>query len=93
MRDVKHPVISPYRNALYSDAGYILLGQVLSRITGQPYKDAIRDVLFEPLGANITTVAPIGDNVNAINRTGLGAFSSWGFDIDLVASYVNNSLG
>lgn len=86
MRDVKRPVMSPYRNALYSDGGYSLLGQVLARITGQPYGDSIRDVLFDPLGANITTVAPIGDNVNAINRSVLPPFSSWGFDVDVVAS-------
>jgi len=82
MRDVKHPVISPYRNAMYSDAGYFLLGQVLARISGQSYGDAIQEILCKPLGMeHISVTTPEGEGVNAINRTVVSNESSFGLNI------------
>ncbi|KAF9882502.1 beta-lactamase [Colletotrichum karsti] len=80
MRDFKHPTISPYRSALYSDGGYSLLGQVLARLSGQTYGDALRDTVLKPLGLNGTSVtAPEGPDVNANNRFLLHSNdSSWG---------------
>ncbi|HEY7356681.1 MAG TPA: serine hydrolase domain-containing protein, partial [Ktedonobacterales bacterium] len=34
----------------YSNSGYVLLGQVLERLTDMPYAEAIRRLIFEPLG-------------------------------------------
>ncbi len=34
----------------YSNSGYVLLGQVLERLTDLPYPEAIRRLIFEPLG-------------------------------------------
>jgi CubicO group peptidase (beta-lactamase class C family) len=86
MRDVKHPVISPYRNAVYSDGGFALLGEVLARISGQSYGDAIQDILCKPLGMeHISITAPKGEGVNTINRTVISNTSSFGLDVDVVA--------
>ena len=39
----------------YSDTGYILLGQVIERVTGQPLGPAVRDLLgFDELGLDAT---------------------------------------
>ncbi|KAF3010257.1 hypothetical protein E8E14_000400 [Neopestalotiopsis sp. 37M] len=46
----KYPVTSPFRTAVYSDGGFAVLGQVLARLTGKDYGEAIREILFEPLG-------------------------------------------
>lgn len=88
MRDDKRPVISPFRNAIYSDAGYSILGQVLARLTGRKtYTEAIREVLFEPLGLDsMSTKLPTGPGLNAINRTTIDPNSAWGVDIEVVAS-------
>jgi CubicO group peptidase (beta-lactamase class C family) len=86
MRDVKRPVTSPYRNALYSDGGFALLGEVLARISGQSYGDAIQSILCEPLGMeHISVTAPKGEGVNAINRTAITNNTSWGLDLPIVA--------
>lgn len=90
MRDDKRPVISPYRNAIYSDAGFSILGQVLARLTGKKtYSEAIRETIFKPLGLDsMSTRAPNGTGLNAINRKPVDANSSWGTDMEVVASYV-----
>lgn len=90
MRDDKRPVISPYRNAVYSDAGFAILGQVLARLAGKKtYSEAIRETIFKPLGLDSTsTSAPKGTGLNAINRKLIDTNSSWGLDLEVVASYV-----
>lgn len=81
----KRPVISPFRNAVYSDAGFALLGVVLERLSGRPYKDAVQQNLFNPLGLdNMSTTVPNGSDVNAINRLPLSNTSSWGLEIPIV---------
>lgn len=88
MRDDKRPVISPFRNAVYSDAGYSVLGQVVARLAGKKtYSEAIHDVIFEPLGLESTsTKAPKGSGLNAIDRSIIDKNSSWGLDLEVVAS-------
>jgi CubicO group peptidase (beta-lactamase class C family) len=87
MRDDTHAVISPYRNAVYSDAGYSLLGQVLARLSGKSYKDAIQGLLSEPLGLRDTTVGVPPDlNIDALNRSILTNTSAWGQDSQPVES-------
>jgi CubicO group peptidase (beta-lactamase class C family) len=43
----------------YSNLGYALAGLVLERVTGKPYADAMREILFEPLGMTRTTLRPL----------------------------------
>ncbi|KAG5662653.1 hypothetical protein KAF25_005071 [Fusarium avenaceum] len=83
MRDTQLPTTAPYRSALYSDAGYGVLTLILERLTGEEYKDAVKSVLFKPLGMNSSSsVTPNGTDIDAVDRTGLG---SWGADIPIVA--------
>jgi CubicO group peptidase (beta-lactamase class C family) len=87
MCDEKHPVITPFRTAVYSDGGFSILGQVIQRISGQSYGDAMQDILFKPLGLNgMSAKAPTSSGLNAINRKTIDNTSSWGLDIDIVAS-------
>ncbi|KAK1990264.1 beta-lactamase [Colletotrichum falcatum] len=84
---LKRPVVSPYRNAVYSDGGYSLLGQVLARLTGQTYADALRSIILDPLGLNGTTAAaPNSTGMNAINRALYAELTSFGLDIPITAS-------
>ncbi|KAM5386937.1 hypothetical protein ACJZ2D_000230 [Fusarium nematophilum] len=86
MRDDKHPVVSPFRNAVYSDGGFAILGELLARISGQTYNDAMRDILFKPLGLDdMSVTVPNGSDTNAINRLPVDNTSSWGLDIPIVA--------
>jgi CubicO group peptidase (beta-lactamase class C family) len=88
-RDEKKPVISPWRNAVYSDGGFAILGQVLARLSGKTYTDAIKEILFHPLGMDSTsTKTPKGPDRNVIDRSIISKTSSWGLDLEIVASYV-----
>jgi len=43
----------------YSNLGYGLAGFVLETVTGKPFADAMKDILFQPLGMRRTTLRPI----------------------------------
>lgn len=88
----KYPVTSPFRTAAYSDGGFAILGQVLSRLTGKDYGEAIREILFEPLGLEgMSDKAPSGPGINAINRTIVDKDSAWGKDYPITAGQVSTS--
>ncbi|MBT8302796.1 MAG: beta-lactamase family protein [Maribacter sp.] len=44
----------PSHHYEYSNTGYALLGNVITRITGMPYQDYIIEHIFKPLGMNST---------------------------------------
>jgi len=48
----------PHTQSVYSDMGYILLGELLERATGQPLNELFRDYVREPLGLHETVYAP-----------------------------------
>ncbi|KAJ5343018.1 uncharacterized protein N7506_002842 [Penicillium brevicompactum] len=81
------PVISPWRNAVYSDGGFAILGQLLARISGKTFTEAIQEILFDPLGMeNSSTKAPKGSDINVVDRSTIDNSSSWGLDAEIVAS-------
>lgn len=86
MRDMQRPVIPPFRTAAYSDAGFVVLGELLARLSGSSYAEALHDIVLGPLGLHDTsTTAPTGPDANVINRS-TQANSSWGNDITLYAA-------
>ncbi|MFG3342436.1 serine hydrolase domain-containing protein [Glycomyces sp. NPDC048151] len=48
-------IAEPGERASYSQAAYNLLGRVIEVVTGKTYEQAVRDLLFEPLGLENTT--------------------------------------
>ena len=81
--------MAPYHSAIYSDGGFAILGQVLAKLSGKSVPDAFEDILWKPLGMNSTsTTVPKGSDINAMDRArlGLGLKTSWGQDLEIVAS-------
>ena len=39
----------------YSNLGYVVASLAIERVTGKPWQDALRDLVFKPLGMNRTT--------------------------------------
>lgn len=82
-------MISPFRNAVYSDGGFAILGQVLARLLGKTYREAVQEVLFDPLGLeSMSTTVPTGSDLNVIDRRSIDKNTSWAGDVEIVASYV-----
>ncbi len=54
----------PGTGVQYSDMGFILLGEVVRRVSGEPLDRYLRRVLFNPLGLTDTTFRP-GDRLRA----------------------------
>jgi CubicO group peptidase (beta-lactamase class C family) len=44
----------PGTHMYYNNTGYFLLGMIIERVTGKPYGDYLRDVLFTPNGLSST---------------------------------------
>ena len=78
----RRPVAAPFYTAIYSDAGYSLLGYVLSRLAGASYGSALDQLLATPLGLRHTAVdLPRGGHVNGLAIPGArGVETSWGYD-------------
>jgi D-alanyl-D-alanine carboxypeptidase len=51
---------------LYSDMGYVLLGQVIEKVTGAPYHRYLDDHIFKPLG--MTATQALSDRAIIANR-------------------------
>jgi D-alanyl-D-alanine carboxypeptidase len=64
---------APGSQASYSNTNYLVLGEVLDRVTGRPVAELLRERILEPLGLTATTFEPP-------NRA-LGADQMHGYDI------------
>ena len=64
----------------YDNSGYILLGEILEKVTGRPYADLVADTIFRPLGMSNTRYgsdAPIIPNrVAGYQRTPNGVVNA-----------------
>ena len=50
----------PGEKAVYSDLGFILLGEAVERLSGRPLDRFCRDEIFEPMGLSSTFFADLG---------------------------------
>ena len=51
----RSPLFPPGTAWSYSNTGYLLLGQVIQHVTGQPLASALRQLIFAPLGLRATS--------------------------------------
>jgi uncharacterized protein YbbC (DUF1343 family)/CubicO group peptidase (beta-lactamase class C family) len=52
------PVAPPDEKFIYSDINFIVLGELVARVSGQPLDRLVRQEIFEPLGMHHTTFSP-----------------------------------
>ncbi|MGH7575321.1 MAG: serine hydrolase [Longimicrobiales bacterium] len=50
-------MFGPGRVGFYSDAGYFLLGMIIEKASGQPYRTFLQQRVFDPLGMTQASVA------------------------------------
>ena len=53
-KDRSKPVGLPGEGHFYSDTNYILLGMIIERVSGRPYKEYVTKTVLEPLGMRST---------------------------------------
>lgn len=54
----------------YSNLGYQLLGEIVGRVTGEPYAQHVRRTILDPLGMTGSGFWPLGDEPTARRATG-----------------------
>jgi uncharacterized protein YbbC (DUF1343 family)/CubicO group peptidase (beta-lactamase class C family) len=52
------PTAPPEAKFTYSDINFVLMGEIIGRLSGQPENEYVRSILFEPLGMKQTTYLP-----------------------------------
>jgi CubicO group peptidase (beta-lactamase class C family) len=73
----------------YSNSGYVLLPEIVARVSGMPFSEFARKRLFEPLGMKMTTY--VDDPLNLIKNRALAykkEASGWKMDM-----YLGNDRG
>lgn len=50
------PDFAPGANFRYCNSGYFLLGEIVAKVSGQPFADYLRTTFFEPLGMKDTGI-------------------------------------
>jgi CubicO group peptidase (beta-lactamase class C family) len=56
----KKPEFAPGERYQYSNTGYVIVGAMLERVTGQPWEEAIRERVFSPLGMTSVGFGGVG---------------------------------
>jgi CubicO group peptidase (beta-lactamase class C family) len=56
----------PGKGREYSNAGYVVLGLIIEKVSGKPYWDFVRERVFAPAG--MTSTVPLGSDEIVSNR-------------------------
>jgi CubicO group peptidase (beta-lactamase class C family) len=59
----------PGSRFLYLNTGYLLLGEVVHRVSGMPYHEFLRQNFFTPLGLDHTSVGPPTNTSDSVARS------------------------
>ena len=61
----------PGTQALYPNAGYMVVQPLLEDVTGQPFPQIVRDAVLEPCGMDDSTLeSPLPEELEAIAASG-----------------------
>jgi len=75
----------------YSDSAYVLLAQIIERITGQRYAEFLKETIFDPLGMRDTLV--VDERKQKVPRLALGYAKHSGRWEDITYSPENSIYG
>ena len=105
----KSALFAPGTDVQYSNTNYILLGDIIEKVTGKPYHEVFREKIFIPFGLNDTDCAaenPIPEglvrgyvdfysNLNVINSTYYSGWDYFTADGGLISNStdLNNFMG
>jgi CubicO group peptidase (beta-lactamase class C family) len=64
--------LPPHARHKYSDLAYQLLGEIVTRVSGVPYPEYVREAILGPLGMTATGFPPLAGGLAARRATGYG---------------------
>jgi len=67
----------PGEKEVYSNSGYVLLAEIISRVSGQTYADYMREMIFGPLGMHDTYVVNQFTNQKKLHQRVYGFKKRW----------------
>lgn len=82
---------SPGDKFEYSNSGYVVLGQIIERVTGERYAEFLREAIFDPLGMHDTLVED--ERGQPVPRLALGYEKRNGHWIDVSYTPENHIYG
>lgn len=95
--DAVKPVAAPGARHLYSDLNYIVLGQMVEILSGQPLRDYAKSNVFGPLGMSDTAYGPLLDRRERLAATeyepAVGRGMVWGETHDNSAWALGGAAG
>ena len=83
------PIYQPGEHEEYSNWNYVLLGQVVSRVSGQPYVEYVADNIFAPLGMSQSTFADYG----TVPHIATGNLITFGISVPYNEKFVPGMVG
>ena len=83
------PVYQPGEHEEYSNWNYVLLAQVVTRVSGQPYAEYVDENIFEPLGMSLSTFA----DYHSIPHAATGNLITFGFSVPYDEKFVPGMVG
>jgi D-alanyl-D-alanine carboxypeptidase len=87
-------VFGPGEGWSYSNTDYNLLGLVIERVTGNPWRDAVRERIIEPLGLISTTLPEPGDAaIQGAFMHGYGAVAGQFLDLSFIDPSMADAAG
>jgi D-alanyl-D-alanine carboxypeptidase len=89
---VKHPLdFTPGSDGAYSNTGYVVLGLLVEKLSGQPLQAALHRAVFEPAGMRSTT---LGGTPTVVPRSGGVFIQNEGLDgVGMAAGGVVSTAG
>lgn len=62
--------VAPNTQVKYSNLAYLLLGEVVTRVSGTPYMEYVREQILRPLAMNSTDWSPLPSDLDGRRATG-----------------------
>lgn len=83
------PIYQPGEHEEYSNWNYVLLAQVVTRVSGQPYAEYVEENIFAPLGMSHSTFADYHSTPDAAT----GNLITFGFSVPYDEKFVPEMVG
>lgn len=89
----ERPAAAPGSRYLYSDINFVVLGEIVRRVSGMPLDEYCRTRIFEPLGMRATSYRPAFDRARIAPTQDLPGAVHWGEVHDAMARWMGGVAG